>query len=57
MPPWNDRSEAMLTIAPAWRRREGAGEGLGGEEHGLEVDVDHRVPVGLGEVHRCRRGG
>ena len=31
-------------------REGGAGEGLGEEEHRLEVHVDHVVPVGLGEV-------
>ena len=41
----------MLTMAPpACAGEGGAGEGLGEEEDGLEVDVDHRVPVGLGEV-------
>jgi hypothetical protein len=27
------------------------GEGLGEEEDGLEIGVDHRIPVFLGEVH------
>jgi hypothetical protein len=47
MPPWNDSSEAMLTTAPLPPR---ARIGLAGEEHRLEVDVDHRVPVRLSEV-------
>ena len=58
MPPWKESSEAMLTMAPpAWPGEGGAGEGLGEEEDGLEVDVHHRVPVGLGEVGRSWRGG
>ena len=48
----------MLTIAPPRLPREGrAREGLAEEEHRLEVHVDHRVPVGFGEVDRSRRGG
>ena len=51
MPPWKASSEAMLTMAPPAAACEGgAGEGLGEEEHRLEVHVDHVVPVGLGEV-------
>ena len=45
MPPWKERSEAMLTIAPPRLPGEGgAGEGLGEEEDRLEVDVDDRRP-------------
>ena len=51
MPPWKVSIEAMLMILPprlppamwraaAWRQ----------EEHGLQIGVDHRVPVVLGEV-------
>ena len=33
-------------------RHHGAGKGLRGEEHRFQVQVDHRVPVILGKLHR-----
>ena len=52
MPPWNDSIEAMLMILPRRPTDHLPRGGLGQEEGRLEIDVHHRVPVGLGEVER-----
>ena len=54
MPPWKLSSEAMSMIARLLCVRRRRGEGLARERNRLQVDVDHFVPVGLGEVDCVR---
>ena len=50
MPPWKDNIDAMLMILPPPFGNHVARGGLRQEEHRLQVHVEHRIPVGLGEV-------
>jgi hypothetical protein len=51
MPPWNDRSEAMLMIlADDLLRHRHSGEGLAQKERRLQIGIHDRVPVLLGEL-------
>ena len=48
-------TELMLTIAPPPRFGHRARDRLADQERALQVDVDHRVPVGLGDVEEVGR--